>query len=191
MKNESRDIRLHCASEDESLSRRSFFGRAVATAATATSITACVDDGSDSSSSRTAVATLDELAAGPVEFELPGVGPCFVAELDGPVEDGQGPDASIVAFSSLCPHMGCPIEVAAVDAATGRFGPCRCHQSLFDLRRKGTMVRGRASANLARVELEVVGDTVYATGTTRGLAFGAPLTIATAVTTPDDVEEDR
>lgn len=190
MKTESRNNRLSTVADSEELSRRSFFGRAVATAATATSITACVDDG-EPSSSRTAVATLDELAAGPVEFELPGVGPCFAAELGEPVEDGQGPDSSIVAFSSLCPHMGCPIELAAVDAATGRFGPCRCHHSLFDLRRKGTMVRGRASTNLARIELEVVGDTVYATGTTHGLAFGAPLTVATAVTTPDDVEGDR
>ncbi|MEX1365306.1 MAG: Rieske 2Fe-2S domain-containing protein [Nannocystaceae bacterium] len=134
------------------------------------------------------VASIDELEAGPVEFELPGVGRCFAARLQQPADYGQGPDESVVAFSSLCPHMGCPIELDAVDVQTGRFGPCRCHQSLFDIRRDGRMVHGRASSSLARVDLRIADGEVFAVGASR-LAFGAALDSETALTTPLDVIE--
>jgi len=169
-----------------SISRRAFFERAAVGAAAAA--TGC-SSGSDDSTDHVRVASLRELEAGPVEFDLPGTGRCFVAKLDPPAGSAdEGPD--VVAFSSLCPHMGCPIGLEAVDVQTGRFGPCSCHQSLFDIRRKGTMVRGRASCNLAQVELRIEGDDVYALGVD-GLPFGAALDSETALTTPLDVTENQ
>ena len=145
--------------------------------------------GDEPGTDRVRVATLDELAAGPVEFELAGVGPCIVVQLEHAVDGGRGPDESIVAFSSLCPHMGCPFGVDVVDPSTGRVGPCGCHHSVFDLGRGGRMVQGRASSNLVRVELEIEDDVVFAIGA-EGVPFGAPLTADDALTSAEEVEAD-
>ena len=135
------------------------------------------------------MAQLDDFDAGePIVFELGHGDMCFAVQLEGPAEHGIGPEQNIVAFSTICPHMGCPIAVEAADARTGRFGPCACHQSLFDLRKDGRLVRGRACSNLARVELELRGNTVVARGLARP-AYGAPLREADALTTVDAVEE--
>lgn len=172
----------------QAISRRRLFERV--TAGAAALATGCAMDDNESAD-HVRVGSLDELAAGPVEFDLPGTGRCFAAKLEEPAAaGGQGADASVVAFSTLCPHMGCPIGLDAVDVQTGRFGPCNCHQSLFDIRRNGRMVHGRASSNLAQVELRVEGDNVYAIRVS-GLAFGAALSNETALTTPLMVQESQ
>ncbi len=164
---------------DRSLSRR-MFGRAVVGLPV---LAAGCGQAQAPSSVRMFVATIQELEAGePIAFELAEVGQCFAVMLDTEAEQGVGPARSIVAFSTVCPHMGCPIGMGAVDSATGQFGPCGCHQSVFDLRRDGRMVHGCAAANLARVGLELEGDDLYATGIV-GLAFGQPLTESDALTT--------
>lgn len=135
------------------------------------------------------VAQLEEFEAGePLVFELTHGDLCFAVKLDETAEHGVGPDENIVAFSTLCPHMGCPIDPSAADPSTGHFGPCGCHQSLFNLRKDGRMVRGRACSNLARIELEVRGNTVVALGKARP-AFGDPLQEEHALTTVAAVEQ--
>jgi len=159
------------------ISRRGF-GRAALGAAPALVASGCADDANDA---RTRVGTLDELEGGePIEFDMPGAGPCFAVALGQPAHHGVGPEERIVAFSSVCPHMGCIIATSQVDPESGRFGPCSCHRSLFDIRNDGRLVHGRAASNLPRIELRVEGETVYAVRPTR-LAFGQPLT------TMDDV----
>lgn len=162
------------------LSRRGF-ARTTLVAPAVLAAVACGDDDGDGPGTK--VATLDELEAhAPVAFELPDGLQGFVVALRRPAAGGIGPDGSIVAFSSVCPHMGCPIAVeTGVDVDRGRFGPCLCHHSVFDLTRDGRMLHGRASSNLSRIELTIVGREVYARAATR-LAFGQPLTEATALT---------
>ena len=65
------------------------------------------------------------------------------------VPGGVGPDKDIVAFSTLCTHMGCPV---AYDAATKSF-KCPCHFSMFDAEMSGQMICGQATENLPRVQL--------------------------------------
>ncbi|MEW5862754.1 MAG: Rieske 2Fe-2S domain-containing protein [Pseudomonadota bacterium] len=47
-----------------------------------------------------------------------------------PVPGGVGPNRDIVAFGTLCTHMGCPVSY---DAAIRTFR-CGCHYSVFDAR---------------------------------------------------------
>ncbi|MGH1346763.1 MAG: Rieske 2Fe-2S domain-containing protein [Nannocystales bacterium] len=170
------------AHESKHISRRSL-GRAALIAPSALLAAACGTDGTTDEIIR--VAELDELDDGtPIAFSL-GHGPlCFAVKLRGPAQHGVGPDQNIVAYSTLCPHMGCPIDPSAADPETGHFGPCSCHQSLFSLRNDGRLVHGRACSNLARIELEVRGNTVVALGKTRP-AFGDPLSEADALATVD------
>lgn len=136
------------------------------------------------------VATLDELEAGvPVRF--PDEADGFVVKLRVPAHEGIGPDSSIVAFSSVCPHMGCEINATtSVDVETGRFGPCTCHQSLFDLTRDGRMIHGCASSNLSRIEISLIGEEIWAALPVRP-TYGQPLAAADALTTPNLPDEDE
>lgn len=137
------------------------------------------------------VASLDELEGGePVAFELPDGDACFAVGLDSPVEHGVGPGQNIVAYSTRCPHMGCPIEPRSADPATGHFGPCACHQSVFDLRHDGRLICGRAGSNLARIELEVRGQGLVALRRARP-SFGEPLGEEDALVTVDGFEESE
>jgi arsenite oxidase small subunit len=61
-----------------------------------------------------------------------------------------GPDHDIVAFSTMCTHMGCPV---AYDAAARAF-KCPCHFSIFDPEKAGQMVTGQATENLPMIVLE-------------------------------------
>ena len=126
--------------------------------------------------SRKLIALVSEMTPGsPWTFRYPSSHPAFVVELGQAAEGGAGPDADIVAFHTACPHMGCPLGLKNTEALTeGRLGPCSCHQSTFDLRFKGRQIYGRATQNLVRVLLEVVGDQVYATGI-EGVPFGSAL----------------
>ena len=66
-----------------------------------------------------------------------------------PVLGGVGPNQDIVAYSTMCTHMGCPV---AYDAAQSVF-KCPCHFSTFDAEKSGQMVCGQATENLPRVVL--------------------------------------
>lgn len=97
----------------------------------------------------------------------------FVIKLGTPLPTGVGPDGDIVAYHSACPHMGCTLT--QIDAEAGTLGPCACHSSLFDLRRDGVQIYGRATQNLVRVRLVVDDDgTITPVGLT-GQPYGEAL----------------
>ena len=80
---------------------------------------------------------------------------------------GVGPDSSIVAFSTLCTHKGCPVSYRSEH----RLLICPCHWSTFDPAKAGGLVIGQASQALARIELRIESGMVVATGVD-GLIYG-------------------
>ena len=94
----------------------------------------------------------------------------MLVKLGVPAGGGVGPDQDIVAFSTLCTHMGGPL------AGTYRgqykvLGPCPFHLSTFDLIKHGMVVAGQATESLPQIVLEVKGDEIRATGV-MGLIYG-------------------
>ena len=87
----------------------------------------------------------------PVTFNYPdAASPCMLIKMDRPVKGGAGPNGDIVAYSTLCTHMGCPV---AYDASSRLF-KCGCHFSTFDAEMGGQMVCGQATENLPRIVLQ-------------------------------------
>ncbi len=106
----------------------------------------------------------------PIKFEYPLQGQHNVlVKLGTQVAAGVGPDSDIVAFSSLCTHMGCLVENYQPEYRA--LGPCPCHFSTFDLSANGQASLGQATENLPQVLLSVEGDDIYATGVVR-LIYG-------------------
>ena len=87
----------------------------------------------------------------PVSFTYPdGQSPCTLVKMGHPVHKGVGPQSDIVAYSSTCTHMGCPL---VYDQPTRTFR-CGCHYSVFDAELTGQMVCGQATENLPLVTLK-------------------------------------
>jgi arsenite oxidase small subunit len=106
----------------------------------------------------------------PITFEYPLQGQHNVlVKLGTQVATGVGPDNDIVAFSSLCTHMGCLVENYQPEYRA--LGPCPCHFSTFDLSANGQASLGQATENLPQVLLSVEGDDIHATGVVR-LIYG-------------------
>ena len=82
---------------------------------------------------------------------------------------GVGPAQDIVAFNTLCTHMGWP--VGKYNAEHKVLGACPLHLTTFDLRRRGMVAAGHGTQNLPQIVLEVEGDELYAIGII-GLVFG-------------------
>lgn len=155
------------------LSRRNF-GRRVALGCMGASLAACQSAPEAEADDRLAVATESELSEGDVvDFEYPEGHAAFLVKLEQPAEGGVGEEEKIVAFHRACTHQGCPISEIDVSKAT--LGPCPCHFSVFDLRRRGAQVVGRATQNLVQIRLQVVDDEIYATGVD-GVPFGEAFT---------------
>jgi arsenite oxidase small subunit len=115
--------------------------------------------------------TSDLTGARRIEFAYPDDrSPCVLAALGREADGGVGPDRDIVAFSTICPHMGCPLG-SEVDEHECRIGPCVCHASAFDLARGGFQIQGHSAQPLAQVRLEVRGDEIWAVGIA-GTLFG-------------------
>jgi arsenite oxidase small subunit len=105
----------------------------------------------------------------PVAFNFPDASsPCTLVKMGHPVPGGVGPDRDIVAYSTLCTHMGCPV---AYDAATRTFR-CGCHYSVFDAELGGQMVCGQATENLPQVTLELDGNGAIVATAVNGLIYG-------------------
>lgn len=105
-----------------------------------------------------------------VSFSYPDTSsPCYAVRMGSPVPGGVGPNADIVAYSSLCTHMGCPVNY---DAGSKTF-KCGCHFSMFDAEMNGQMVCGQATENLPRIKLDYdpKTDSVHASGVD-GLIYG-------------------
>jgi arsenite oxidase small subunit len=118
---------------------------------------------------RVRVIDLDRLRVNrPVVFRYPlRAQPNILLDLGGPVPAGVGPNRSIVAFSTLCQHMGCGVTYQR----NWRELVCPCHQSRYDPERLGSIIQGVATRALPRVLLEVRRGAVYAVGVD-GLIYG-------------------
>jgi arsenite oxidase small subunit len=104
----------------------------------------------------------------PVDFMYPlKAQPNVLLDLGHRVPGGVGPKRSIVAYSTLCQHMGCPV----VYSRSQREFVCPCHQSRYDVERLSSIVQGVATRALPRVLLEVRNGSVYAVGVD-GLIYG-------------------
>lgn len=99
----------------------------------------------------------------PVSFSFPDASsPCVIIKMGKPTPGGVGPDNDLVAYSTMCTHMGCPVSY---DAAERTF-KCPCHYTLFDAELSGQMVCGHATEDLPQIVLEYdsKNDTVHAVG---------------------------
>lgn len=106
----------------------------------------------------------------PVSFTYPDKrSPCIMVRMGHEVPGGAGPKKDIVAYSTLCTHMGCPVNYDT----ESRCFKCPCHFSIFDSETSGQMVIGQATENLPRILLSYnpKTDTVNATGVD-GLIYG-------------------
>jgi arsenite oxidase small subunit len=87
----------------------------------------------------------------PLYFNYPdNRSPCVVIRRGREVKGGVGPTNDVVAYSTQCTHMGCPVSY---DQASETF-KCPCHYSIFDPDNTGQMVIGQATENLPRIILE-------------------------------------
>jgi arsenite oxidase small subunit len=104
----------------------------------------------------------------PVDFMYPLKDqPNVLLDTGRQVPGGVGPDRSIVAYSILCQHMGCPVAYSRARHEL----VCPCHQSRYDPARLASIVQGVATRALPRVLLEVREGNVYAIGVD-GLIYG-------------------
>lgn len=104
----------------------------------------------------------------PVNFAYPlRAQPNVLLDLGHAVPGGVGPKNSIVAYSILCQHMGCPVEYRR----KSREFFCPCHQTQYDPERLGSIIQGLALRPLPRVQLEVRRGAVWAVGVD-GLVYG-------------------
>ena len=83
---------------------------------------------------------------------------------------GVGPGQDVVAFSTLCTHMGGPLG-GQYRARYRVLGPCPLHLTTFDLTKHGMVAAGQATESLPQIVLETRGDEIWATGV-MGLIFG-------------------
>lgn len=104
----------------------------------------------------------------PVPFSYPDASsPAVLVRLRGPAAGGVGPGQSVVAFSVLCTHKGCPVSYKP----ERKLLICPCHWSTFDPAKSGQMVIGQASQPLPQIKLRIDGNAVFAVGVD-GLIFG-------------------
>jgi arsenite oxidase small subunit len=153
---------------DHGLSRRGLLAAGAATAVAATL-------GAESAEARTAayprhrIVALSKLRTNrPVHFNYPlKAQPCVLLDLGHRVPGGVGPRRSIVAFSTLCQHMGCQVDYLR----RKREFLCPCHQTRYDPERLAAIIQGVATRALPRVKLHVRAGAVYAVGVD-GLIYG-------------------
>jgi arsenite oxidase small subunit len=120
---------------------------------------------------RQRVGSLAGLSSGePQYFDYPLVDQSnIMVDLGDRAIGGIGENRSVVAFSNICTHMGCPVTDYQPEHKV--LGPCVCHYTTFDLSKDGRVVLGQATQNLPRLLLESEGDDVFATGVFR-LIYG-------------------
>jgi len=123
---------------------------------------------------RQRISSLSDLQVGvPVAFNYPYEHPSALnnlIKLGAPAGGGIGPDNDIVAFNTICPHMGFPLS-GTYKPDHQVMGPCGWHLSTYDLTRHGIIISGHATQGLPQITLELDGDDIYATGV-QALIFG-------------------
>jgi arsenite oxidase small subunit len=120
----------------------------------------------------------------PLSFNYPlEETPNILVKLGVKADGGVGPDGDIVAFSSICQHLGCiwgyvqPGASPGCDAtykASGPLGYCCCHGSVYDLVEGAKVTAGPTPRPQPQVILEFDSSTgdIYATGMTPPTIFG-------------------
>ena len=104
----------------------------------------------------------------PVNFDYPLKGQSnMLIDLGHAVPGGVGRRKSIVAYSTRCQHMGCPVAYNR----TLREFVCPCHQTRYDPERLASIIQGVATRALPRVLLQVKSGAVWAVGVD-GLVYG-------------------
>jgi Rieske Fe-S protein len=98
------------------------------------------------------IAGIDQLAVGgTLVFHYPGEhDPCVLVRLD---------ERDFVAYSQKCTHLSC----AVIPRPDRSDIYCPCHEGIFDLR-SGRPIAGPPPRPLPRIQLEVRGREVFATG---------------------------
>lgn len=123
---------------------------------------------------RQKIATLSSLGLQqPLIFTYPDTGPSSLSmliKLGERAGGGLGPQQDVVAFNTLCTHMGGPL-IGSYQKTDSALGPCPFHQTTFDLTKHGMVISGHATESLPQVLLELQGDDIYAVGVL-GLIFG-------------------
>jgi arsenite oxidase small subunit len=148
--------------------RRAFFARTAVVAAGAAATAALPSEPAKAALSlalvtypSTRLANVRDLQVNqPLDISYPDQdSPGVLLKLGTPVEGGVGPDKDIVAFSTLCPHQGYPLNYVAAD----RTLTCPGHYSRFDVEKGGLEIWGHAAQNLPQFTLRVdqAGD-IYA-----------------------------
>jgi len=154
-------------------SRRRFLKYVGGVAVGAAGLAACEFPGSSqqapTSFGETSIAKIKDLKVGQVtSAKYPDdKSPILIFKLGQRVPDGVGADGDIVAYSSICTHLGCAVAWRPETKVLS----CPCHFSSFDPARGGLMVMGQATANLPQVILKVKDQDLVATGI-RGLIWG-------------------
>lgn len=94
----------------------------------------------------------------------------FIVKLATKAGGGVGSGKDIVAFNSMCPHMGGTL-MGQYHHKEKVQGPCPIHLSTFDLTRYGMTIAGHATEPLPQVVLQEKGGNIYAVGMI-GLIYG-------------------
>ncbi|MCY4732971.1 arsenate reductase (azurin) small subunit [Natronomonas gomsonensis] len=138
---------------------------------------------------RVRVGSVSELSEGDVDtFSYPLEGTTnFLTRVGEGAWGGVGSGGDIVAYNSICTHMGCSVE-GQVSADREVAGPCPCHYTTFDLSKGGLVVGGSATTDLPQVRLEVEDDDIYATGID-GLIYGQRHNLRDGTPVEADTEE--
>jgi arsenite oxidase small subunit len=120
----------------------------------------------------------------PIIFNYPLVNtPNVLTRLGSNAENGVGPDGDIVAFSTICQHLGCYFSFQPTGSsppcdpaykAPVSEGYCCCHGGEYDLVHSGKVIGGPPPRAVPRVLLEydeATGD-IYAVGMGPPTIFG-------------------
>lgn len=130
---------------------------------------------------RVVVTNINNLAPlAPATFHYPLTNtPNIIVRLGTAAEGGVGPNGDIVAFSSVCQHLGCifsfvprdgsPICNLAYKAPTP-MGYCCCHGSQFDFTQRAKVLGGPSPRPAPQVQL----DFDSGTGDITAVGMGAP-----------------
>jgi arsenite oxidase small subunit len=139
--------------------RRTFFARSAAVAAGAAATAALPVSGHAAPAlalvnyPTSKLANLRDLKVNePREISYPdAASPGVLLKLGSRVEGGAGPDGDIVAFSTMCPHKGFPLNYVPGDKTFS----CPGHYSRFDAEKGGLQIFGHATQNLPQFRLVV------------------------------------
>ena len=111
----------------------------------------------------------------PISFDYPLTStPNILVKLGQKVPKGVGPDGDIVAFSTVCQHLGCIVHFDQAGRSGGEMPDytdlpvayCPCHAGVYDLANDAKVLAGPPPNPLPVVVLEnddTTGD-IYATG---------------------------